>query len=117
LLQHRLPHHLVAWREGDRPGVQRRPSALDEAIHAAIHQGRGRRPARHGIVGALLTWATRYRVASILSILVLLGIVSYRVVNGITEYRLVVPLDSADGLYPGSDVLIAGATSGTVRAM
>ena len=66
-------------------------------------------------MGALLTWATRYRVAIILSILVLLGIVSYRVVNGITEYRLVVPLDSADGLYPGSDVLIAGAKAGTVR--
>ena len=66
-------------------------------------------------MGALLSWATRYRVAIILSILVVLGIVSYRVVNGITEYRLVVPLDSADGLYPGSDVLIAGAKAGTVR--
>src|SRR5207244_6875451 len=40
---------------------------------------------------------------------------SFRIVNGLTEYRLVVPLDSADGLYPGSDVLIAGAKAGTVR--
>jgi phospholipid/cholesterol/gamma-HCH transport system substrate-binding protein len=47
--------------------------------------------------------------------MVLLAIVSFRVVNGLSEYRLVVPLDSADGLYPGSDVLIAGARAGTVR--
>src|SRR5881392_297902 len=46
---------------------------------------------------------------------VLLAIVSSRIVNGLTEYRLVVPLDSADGLYPGSDVLIAGARAGSVR--
>src|SRR3989454_1318230 len=46
---------------------------------------------------------------------VLLAIVSSRIVNGLTEYRLVVPIDSADGLYPGSDVLIAGARAGSVR--
>src|SRR2546421_4274497 len=46
---------------------------------------------------------------------VLLAIVSSRIANGLTEYRLVVPLDSADGLYPGSDVLIAGARAGSVR--
>jgi phospholipid/cholesterol/gamma-HCH transport system substrate-binding protein len=57
----------------------------------------------------------RYRVAIVLGVMVLLAIVSFRVVNGLSEYRLVVPLDSADGLYPGSDVLIAGARAGTVR--
>src|SRR5256884_5216529 len=46
---------------------------------------------------------------------VLLAILSSRIVNGLTEYRLVVPIDSADGLYPGSDVLIAGARAGSVR--
>lgn len=64
---------------------------------------------------ALRAWTTRYRVAIVLGILVVLGIVSMRIVNGITEYRLVVPLDSAEGLYPGSDVLIAGAKAGSVR--
>ena len=58
---------------------------------------------------------TRYRVAIILAVVVVLAIASFRAVNGLTEYRLLVPLDSADGLYPGSDVLIAGAKAGTVR--
>jgi len=66
-------------------------------------------------VSAILARAARFRVAIIVGILLVLAIVSFRVVNGITEYRLVVPLDSADGLYPGSDVLIAGAKAGTVR--
>jgi phospholipid/cholesterol/gamma-HCH transport system substrate-binding protein len=66
-------------------------------------------------VDATRAWYARYRVAIVLAILVVLGIVSVRIVNGLTEYRLVVPLDSADGLYPGSDVLIAGAKAGTVR--
>jgi phospholipid/cholesterol/gamma-HCH transport system substrate-binding protein len=58
---------------------------------------------------------TRYRVPLILGVIAVLAIVSYRIVNGLTEYRLLVPLDSADGLYPGSDVLIAGAKAGSVR--
>lgn len=57
----------------------------------------------------------RHRLALLLVALVLLAILSSRIVNGLTEYRLVVPLDSADGLYPGSDVLIAGAHAGSVR--
>jgi ABC-type transporter Mla subunit MlaD len=57
----------------------------------------------------------RYRVPLILGVIVVLAILSYRIVNGLTEYRLLVPLDSADGLYPGSDVLIAGAKAGSVR--
>ena len=64
---------------------------------------------------AIRAWATRYRVALVLALIVVLAIVSSRIVNGITEYRLLVPLDSADGLYPGSDVLIAGAKAGSVQ--
>jgi phospholipid/cholesterol/gamma-HCH transport system substrate-binding protein len=66
-------------------------------------------------VAAIRAWAARYRLAIILAMLVVLAIMSFRLINGLTEYRLVVPLDSADGLYPGSDVLIAGAKAGTVR--
>jgi phospholipid/cholesterol/gamma-HCH transport system substrate-binding protein len=66
-------------------------------------------------VEALRAWVTRYRVALVLGLIVVLAILSFRIVNGLTEYRLVVPLDSADGLYPGSDVLIAGAKAGSVR--
>jgi phospholipid/cholesterol/gamma-HCH transport system substrate-binding protein len=50
-----------------------------------------------------------------MGLVIALAFASFRIVNGLTEYRLVVPLDSADGLYPGSDVLIAGAKAGTVR--
>ena len=64
---------------------------------------------------AIRAWVTRYRAGLVLAVIVLLAIVSSRIVNGLTEYRLVVPLDSADGLYPGSDVLIAGARAGSVR--
>ena len=64
---------------------------------------------------AIRTWAARYRVGIVLAVVVLLAILSSRIVNGLTEYRLVVPIDSADGLYPGSDVLIAGARAGSVR--
>jgi phospholipid/cholesterol/gamma-HCH transport system substrate-binding protein len=66
-------------------------------------------------VDGIRAWVSRYRVALILALMVLLAILSFRIVNALTEYRLVVPLDSADGLYPGSDVLIAGARAGTVR--
>jgi phospholipid/cholesterol/gamma-HCH transport system substrate-binding protein len=58
---------------------------------------------------------TRYRAVLVIGVIVLLALVSFRIVNGLTEYRLVIPLDSADGLYPGSDVLIAGARAGSVR--
>jgi phospholipid/cholesterol/gamma-HCH transport system substrate-binding protein len=65
-------------------------------------------------VDALRAWATRYRATFVVALIVLLAIVSFRIVNGLTEYRLLIPLDSADGLYPGSDVLIAGAKAGSV---
>jgi len=66
-------------------------------------------------VNTIRAWLGRYRVALVIALAVLLAIVSFRIVNGLTEYRLVVPLDSADGLYPGSDVLIAGAKAGSVQ--
>jgi phospholipid/cholesterol/gamma-HCH transport system substrate-binding protein len=61
------------------------------------------------------TWGARYRTLLVTALVIVLAIASFRLVNSVTEYRLVVPLDSADGLYPGSDVLIAGAKAGTVR--
>ena len=64
---------------------------------------------------AVRAWVTRYRAALVLGLIVLLAIVSFRLVNGLTAYKLIVPLDSADGLYPGSDVLIAGAKAGSVQ--
>jgi phospholipid/cholesterol/gamma-HCH transport system substrate-binding protein len=64
---------------------------------------------------AVRNWVVRYRVALVVGLVVLLAIASFRIVNGLIEYRLVVPLDSADGLYPGSDVLIAGAKAGSVQ--
>lgn len=64
---------------------------------------------------AVRSWVTRYRVALVVGLIILLAIVSFRIVNGLTEYRLIVPLDSAEGLYPGSDVLIAGAKAGSVQ--
>jgi phospholipid/cholesterol/gamma-HCH transport system substrate-binding protein len=46
---------------------------------------------------------------------VVLALVALRITSGLTEYRLTIPIDSADGLYPGSDVLIAGAKAGSVQ--
>ena len=66
-------------------------------------------------MNAVREWVSRYRIALLLGAVVLLTILSFRIVNALTEYRLVVPLDSADGLYPGSDVLIAGAKAGSVQ--
>src|ERR671937_1278043 len=64
---------------------------------------------------AVRSWVTRYRIALVVGLVILLAIVSFRLVNGLTEYHLVVPLDSAEGLSPGSDVLIAGAKAGSVQ--
>lgn len=63
---------------------------------------------------AVRDFLIRYRAVIVLGVIVVLAIVSFRIVNGLTAYRLQIPLDSAAGLYPGSDVLIAGANAGTV---
>ena len=44
-----------------------------------------------------------------------IGLVSYHGLIPGDEYFLTVPLDSASGLYPGSDVLIAGSKAGSVQ--
>ena len=66
-------------------------------------------------MGAIRTSRPTFGPLLVIGVVVALALASFRIVNGLTEYRLVVPLDSADGLYPGSDVLIAGAKAGTVR--
>ncbi|MDQ6709160.1 MAG: MlaD family protein [Candidatus Dormibacteraeota bacterium] len=66
-------------------------------------------------MAAISAWLGKHRVALVLTGLVVLAVASSRIVNGLTEYRLTVPLDTAEGLYPGSDVLIAGAHAGSVR--
>src|ERR1700738_1682964 len=68
-------------------------------------------------MAAISAWLGKHRVALVLTGLVVLAIASSRIVDGLTEYRLTVPLDTAEGLYPGSDVLIAGAHAGSVRAI
>jgi len=65
-------------------------------------------------VQAVRAFLIRYRPGIVIAVIALLAIISFRVVNGLTAYRLDVPLDSADGLYPGSDVLIGGAKAGSV---
>lgn len=64
---------------------------------------------------ALASWIKRFRAPLLVALLIVIGIVSLRITNGLTEYRLLIPMDSADGLYPGSDVLIAGARAGSVE--
>jgi phospholipid/cholesterol/gamma-HCH transport system substrate-binding protein len=66
-------------------------------------------------VAAIREFPSRYRALLLMGLVIALALASFRIVSGLTEYRLVVPLDSADGLYPGSDVLVAGARAGTVR--
>ena len=66
-------------------------------------------------MGTIGGWVSRHRTALVLALVVVVAIISFRIVNGLTEYRLVVPLDSAEGLNPGSDVLIAGAKAGSVQ--
>ncbi|GAC1653788.1 MAG: hypothetical protein NVS9B1_03740 [Candidatus Dormibacteraceae bacterium] len=43
------------------------------------------------------------------------GLLSYRGLLPVNSYELRVPMDSAQGLYPGSDVLIAGSRAGLVQ--
>jgi phospholipid/cholesterol/gamma-HCH transport system substrate-binding protein len=57
----------------------------------------------------------RYGLAAFLAGLVILAIVLWRVIAGASEYRLEFRVDSANGLYPGSDVLVAGAKAGSVQ--
>jgi phospholipid/cholesterol/gamma-HCH transport system substrate-binding protein len=66
-------------------------------------------------MGAIRGFLERYRLPLVIAVVILLAIVSFRIVNGLTAYHIDVPIDSAEGLYPGSDVLIAGAKAGSVQ--
>ncbi|TMG35323.1 MAG: MCE family protein [Chloroflexi bacterium] len=57
----------------------------------------------------------RLQAPALLIGVIVLALVALRITSGLTEYRLTIPIDSADGLYPGSDVLIAGAKAGSVQ--
>ena len=48
---------------------------------------------------------------------VAVALFSYHGLVPIQNYNLYVPLENADGLYPGSDVLIAGARAGSVDSL
>ena len=64
---------------------------------------------------AIRTWAARYRVGIVLAVVVLLAILSSRIVNGLTEYRLVVPLAFVAYL-PAVDLLDKPVPFGLPRA-
>jgi phospholipid/cholesterol/gamma-HCH transport system substrate-binding protein len=63
------------------------------------------------VLGALgqLKWAALF------AIVVVGGIATFRAAAGSQPYTLVVPLADANGLYPGSDVLVAGSRAGSVE--
>jgi phospholipid/cholesterol/gamma-HCH transport system substrate-binding protein len=64
---------------------------------------------------ALRAGLRRFRAPFFLIAATIAGIIGFRMLGSLAEYRLQVALDSADGLYPGSDVLVAGSRAGTVR--
>ena len=66
-------------------------------------------------MGAIRAGLRRYGLALLLAGLVIAAIVLSRVIGAATEYRLSFRVDSANGLYPGSDVLVAGARAGSVQ--
>ena len=59
--------------------------------------------------------ASRLKWFGLFAIVVIGAIAIYRGVAVNTPYQLVVPLADANGLYPGSDVLIAGSRAGSVQ--
>ncbi|HEX6488520.1 MAG TPA: MlaD family protein [Candidatus Dormibacteraeota bacterium] len=63
----------------------------------------------------LLAAAPRVKVLAIFGIVVLAAIAAFRVAAGASAYELNVPIADANGLYPGSDVLIAGSRAGSVE--
>ena len=56
----------------------------------------------------------RFKWLAIFAVVVVFAVVTFRGVSGLTAYRLQVPLESAAGLYPGSDVMVAGSRVGGV---
>jgi phospholipid/cholesterol/gamma-HCH transport system substrate-binding protein len=65
-------------------------------------------------VTAVALWLARFKWLVIFVVVVVFGVFTFRGVSGLTAYRLQVPLESASGLYSGSDVMIAGSRVGGV---
>jgi len=57
----------------------------------------------------------RFRGFALFAIVVIGAVAIYRAASGSGAYALMVPVADANGLYPGSDVLIAGSRAGTVQ--
>jgi virulence factor Mce-like protein len=64
---------------------------------------------------AVTDWLTRFRWVVAFALIVVVAIAGFRTIAGITAYRINVPLLSAAGLYPGSDVMVAGSRVGSVE--
>ncbi len=60
-------------------------------------------------------WRVKWALA--FAAIVILGVIAGRTAIGATSYRLSVPMDNAAGLYPGSDVEIAGSKAGSVDSV
>jgi phospholipid/cholesterol/gamma-HCH transport system substrate-binding protein len=57
----------------------------------------------------------RFKWPVIFIVVVVFAVFIFRGISGLTAYRLQVPLESAAGLYSGSDVMIAGSRVGGVE--
>jgi phospholipid/cholesterol/gamma-HCH transport system substrate-binding protein len=60
-------------------------------------------------------WKVKWAVA--FAAIVVLGLLAGHATLGATAYRLRIPMDNAAGLYPGSDVEIAGSKAGSVETV
>ena len=63
----------------------------------------------------LATGAPRLKVWILFALLIVGGIGIFRATAASSPYEVIVPLSDANGLYPGSDVLIAGSRAGSVE--
>lgn len=63
----------------------------------------------------LLAGAPRVKLMALFAIVVIGAIAAFRAASGAAAYELYVPIADANGLYPGSDVLIAGSRAGSVE--
>ncbi|MGH7903478.1 MAG: MlaD family protein [Candidatus Dormibacteraceae bacterium] len=65
---------------------------------------------------AVLAMAGKAKIAIAMAAVVIVGILAYRgLAAGADPYTLTAPVANAAGLYPGSDVLVAGVRVGTVQ--
>ncbi len=66
-------------------------------------------------MGELTAGAPRAKVFALFAFVILGAIAISRAAAGSAGYELIVPLADANGLYPGSDVLVAGSRAGSVE--